>query len=104
MTPSVLFPQRSTVNPTWGFLAMPDLAKAAICPCHKAGLCFAWQDLNCNWLLEATANVRFTIFANFFDVVGTEGCAGSFPRYRVEADALGSFGLPGMVVNPLVGS
>ncbi|CAJ1355481.1 unnamed protein product [Effrenium voratum] len=41
------------------------------------------EDLNCNWLLEATANVRFTIFANFFDVVGTEGCAGDRLEFYV---------------------
>jgi hypothetical protein len=27
-------------------------------------------------MLEATGNVRFTIFANFFDVVGTTNCGG----------------------------
>ena len=37
------------------------------------------QDLTCDWMLEATGNVRFTIFANFFDVVGTTNCAGGDP-------------------------
>ncbi|CAK9029604.1 Wnt inhibitory factor 1, partial [Durusdinium trenchii] len=34
------------------------------------------EDLTCSWLLEATGNVRFTVFVNFFDVVDSVNCAG----------------------------
>lgn len=43
------------------------------------------EDLTCDWMLEATGNVRFTIFANFFDVVGTTNCGGDRLEFYVAA-------------------
>ncbi|CAK8996517.1 unnamed protein product [Durusdinium trenchii] len=45
------------------------------------------EDLTCSWLLEATGNVRFTVFVNFFDVVDSVNCAGDRLEFYVSAGA-----------------